>query len=303
MEVIILSKKKTIEEIKQAFEERGYILLSKEYIDAHHDLEYICPHGHEGSMRWSSFSQGKGCKECAIISRAKKKATSYEDVKIALEKKGYTLLSKEYHNAHELLDCICPEGHKCKIRFNDFNHGHGCRECGKGLRSEVQRTDYEIIKQGFEKEGYTLITEKYINNKQDLTCKCPNGHTYTTQWNRFQQGLRCPMCNSPKGEEFIIKLLKELEIEFIHDECIWKPYNNLRPDFFLPNYNLVIEFDGIQHFEPVDFFGGQKGFEKRQQKDKEKNKYCKNNNIDILRIPYWDFDNIEKIIKNKLKIN
>ena len=77
----------------------------------------------------------------------------------------------------------------------------------------------------------------------------------------------------------------------------------LRPDFFLPNYNLVIEFDGIQHFEPIEFFGGQEGFEKRQQKDREKNEYCKNNNIDILRIPYWDFNNIEKIIKNKLKIN
>ena len=115
--------------------------------------------------------------------------------------------------------------------------------------------------------------------------------------------MRCPICNSPKGEDFIIKLLEELGIKFIHDESIWKPYNNLRPDFFLPNYNLVIEFDGIQHFEPIDFFGGQKGFEKRKQKDREKNEYCKNNNIDILRIPYWDFDNIEKIIKNKLKIN
>ena len=139
--------------------------------------------------------------------------------------------------------------------------------------------------------------------KQDLICKCPDGHIYTTRWNRFQQGMRCPICNSPKGEDFIIKLLEELGIKFIHDESIWKPYNNLRPDFFLPNYNLVIEFDGIQHFEPIEFFGGQKGFEKRKQKDREKNEYCKNNNIDILRIPYWDFDNIEKIIKNKLKIN
>ena len=169
-----MSKKKTIEEIKQAFEEKGYILLSEEYIDAHHDLEYICPHGHKGTIRWSSFSQGRGCKECGTVSRTKKKTTSYESVKIALEKKGYTLLSKEYHNAHELLDCICPEGHECKIRFNDFNHSHGCRECGKGLRSKIQRTDYEIIKQGFEKEGYTLLTKEYVNSGQILETICPS---------------------------------------------------------------------------------------------------------------------------------
>lgn len=298
-----MSRKKTIEEVERAFNERNYILLSKEYIDAHHKLEYICPEGHKGSISWRSFSQGRGCRECGRISIVKKKTLDYEYVQQVLNNKGYILLSKEYHNAHEQLDCICPKGHKCKIRFNDFNHGHGCKECGNELRSQVQRTEYETIKMGFEKEGHFLITETYINNKQELLVRCPNGHTYTTNWNRFQSGLRCPICNSSKGEETIIKLLKDLQVKFIHDKSIWKPLNNLRPDFFLPDYNLVIEFDGIQHFEPIEIFGGQEGFIKRQQKDNEKNIYCENNNIDILRIPYWEFNNITKIIKNKLKIN
>jgi very-short-patch-repair endonuclease len=296
-----MSKKKTIEEIQKAFKERGFTLLSTEYKDAHHDLEYICPNGHKGKMRWASFSQGKGCKQCGVIERSKKKANSYEKIKNFFESKGYTLLSTEYKNAHEKLDCICPKGHLCKIRFNDLRYGHGCRECGDKLRSVHQRTEYETIRKGFESEGYTLITKEYKNNKQDLQCKCPKGHEFTTKWNRFSNGLRCPICSSSKGETKIIQILKELNIDFVHDQYIWKG-KLLRPDFFLNAFNLVIEFDGIQHFEPVSHFGGEEGFLKRQEKDREKEMYCKENGIDILRIPYWEIDNIEKIIKTKLEI-
>ena len=161
----------------------------------------------------------------------------------------------------------------------------------------------EEIEQAFNERNYILLSKEYINAHHKLEYICPKGHKGTISWNRFQSGLRCPICNSSKGEETIIKLLKELQVKFIHDKSIWKPFNNLRPDFFLPDYNLVIEFDGIQHFEPIEIFGGQEGFTKRQQKDNEKNIYCENNNIDILRIPYWEFNNITKIIKNKLKIN
>ena len=91
-----MSKKKTIEEIEQAFNERNYILLSKEYINAHHKLEYICPKGHKGTISWNSFSQGRGCRECGTISIVKKKTHDYEYVEQVLNSKGYALLSKEY---------------------------------------------------------------------------------------------------------------------------------------------------------------------------------------------------------------
>ena len=91
-----------------------------------------------------------------------------------------------------------------------------------------------------------------------------------------------------------------LNISFIHDKNIWNK-NDLRPDFYLPSYNLVIEFDGIQHFEPVEHFGGEKNFQITQKRDRDKNEYCKKNNINILRIPYWEFDNIENIICQEIE--
>ena len=71
-------------------------------------------------------------------------------------------------------------------------------------------------------------------------------------------------------------------------------------DFYLPQYNLIIEYDGEQHFKPISVFGGEDAFWTTVTHDAIKNQYCEDNDIDLLRIPYWEFDNIEKLIKDKL---
>ena len=66
------------------------------------------------------------------------------------------------------------------------------------------------------------------------------------------------------------------------------------------NEELLIEYDGIQHYEAVEIFGGIPAFKKRQKRDQIKNQYCKDNNIKLIRIPYWDYDNIETILEKEL---
>jgi very-short-patch-repair endonuclease len=68
----------------------------------------------------------------------------------------------------------------------------------------------------------------------------------------------------------------------------------------LPNQNLVIEYDGIHHFEAVNAFGGENGFKTVQQNDKRKGEFLKENNINLLRIPYHQYDNIEIILSEKV---
>ena len=118
-----MGKKKTIEEIKQAFEKEGYILLSTEYINAHSKLDYICPKGHKHSITWNKFNTGRRCPKCSgqII--------TFEEVKQAFEKEGYELLSTEYINNKTKLDYICLKGHKHSITWNDFQSGARCPEC------------------------------------------------------------------------------------------------------------------------------------------------------------------------------
>ena len=78
----------------------------------------------------------------------------------------------------------------------------------------------------------------------------------------------------------------------------------LRFDFAIldkyDNIFAVIEFDGAQHYKPVDFFGGVENFEKTKKRDSIKNKYCLDNNIEMIRISYLEFDSIEDIINEKI---
>lgn len=91
----------------------------------------------------------------------------------------------------------------------------------------------------------------------------------------------------------------------VYDNLVGVNDGLLSYDFYLPKYNLLIEYQGIQHEKPIDFSGKNKNvaiekFKKQKEHDKRKNNYAKQNNIDLLEIWYYDFDNIENILKNYL---
>lgn len=101
-------------------------------------------------------------------------------------------------------------------------------------------------------------------------------------------GSNCPKCKSSKGELSIISFLSEHDIKYIQEkrfnDCKYKSY--LKFDFYLPELNICIEFDGKQHFKPNEFFGGDEALEETKIRDEIKNKYCENNNIKLIRIRY-----------------
>lgn len=104
-----------------------------------------------------------------------------------------------------------------------------------------------------------------------------------------------------------IKLyLKELDVDFEDEKFIRYNDNEYgKFDFYLPLYNLVIEFDGEDHYMPIDRAGkgkewAEEHFEITKHRDSLKNDYCKNNNINLLRIPYWEKENCKTLIKNKI---
>lgn len=110
-------------------------------------------------------------------------------------------------------------------------------------------------------------------------------------------------CSSSYGEKIIYSILKENNIKFItqktFDGCKFK--KSLKFDFYLPDYNTCIEYNGEQHYRSVDFYGGDEGYELSKIRDNIKNNYCLNNNINLLIIKYND-DIISKLEK-KLKVN
>jgi very-short-patch-repair endonuclease len=113
----------------------------------------------------------------------------------------------------------------------------------------------------------------------------------------------CPVCSESKGEREIRKYLDGFKILY-EKEYKFKDCRNILPlryDFYLPKYRAVIEFDGIQHYEPVEHFGGLKAYESLKVNDKIKNDYCEDNYIDLIRIRYDQIDRIFDILKESLK--
>jgi len=112
----------------------------------------------------------------------------------------------------------------------------------------------------------------------------------------------CPKCSLSKGERKIMAYLDKMDIEYISEFRIngCKNQITLPFDFYLPKYNMCIEYDGEQHFRPIEYFGGIKTFEKQIERDKIKNDYYLDNNIKLIRIPFNMFDEIENILISEL---
>lgn len=286
-------------DVKGYIESFGYKLLSTEYINNRTKLLTECPNGHKYEVIFDSFQQGHRCYECnkeilSILNRL-----SYEDVRKYIENFGYILLSEEYRNNKSKLLIKCDKNHEFMMRFDSFVNGNRCPYC----YGNVKYT-YEEIKKYIESFEYTLLSTEYKNNKGKLLIKCPNGHIWETKYNSFQQGHRCPICNISKGEQRIINYLNNENIEYVFqkefEDLLGVGNGLLSYDFYLPQYNLLIEYQGQFHDGSTDY-QTEEQFEKQQEHDKRKREYAEKNNIKLLEIWYWDFDNIEKILNKRIK--
>ena len=102
-------------------------------------------------------------------------------------------------------------------------------------------------------------------------------------------------------------LFNEMNIKYISQykfKDLLGDYSQLKFDYYLPEYNILIEYQGQQHYYSSEFFGGEKKFQLQQKYDNLKREYCKNNGYNLIEIPYWDYEKLdEKYIENILKIN
>ncbi len=129
-------------------------------------------------------------------------------------------------------------------------------------------------------------------------CKCDCGNIIIRPASYLQSGhaLSCGCTKKgSQGEEKIQQLLQNNKLKYIKEyhfkDCKGIKGYTLPFDFYINN-TYLIEYDGIQHFEPIDFMGGEDSFNERIRYDKIKNEYCKSHNIPLIRIPYWHYDNL-----------
>lgn len=279
------------------------------YINAKNKVKIICvkhgifeqyPHNH---------LKGHGCKLCqADKTKENLTSTTHEFIKKATEKhRGkYDYSQVIYNGSKSIITIIC----KKHGEFNQLakNHllGRGCNECKKDLfrNSQEDFLNKCMFIHG-EKYNYDLANYEYCKLKIKIIC--PDHGVFEQRAGNHSRGAGCPLCKSSTGEEKIRKILDKYQIKFKKEHMFKTCVNpitgrKLRFDFFVPKLNLVIEYDGEQHFRPVNGWGGDKAYHDVVFRDGFKTNWCKQNNINLLRIPYTELDNVEKILKTRLNI-
>jgi len=267
------------------------------YINYMEKIEIRCSiHGSFLQTPNNHIGLKQGCPKCSnrynyttdeIISKFKEKHNKY-DYSYVLYKNNYTKVR-----------IICPI-HGI-FEQTPLNHllGQGCPECNGKNRKSIQKFIEESNNIHNKKYNYSLVCYKNNNTKVKIICpehgvflQSPKCHIHRKQG--------CPHCKKSIGENIIEKTLIDNNIYFIKqkifDKCVDK--RKLPFDFYLPDYNTCIEYDGIQHFEVIEYWGGEDYYEYIKKHDNIKNNFCKNNNIKLLRIKYTRNLNSDNILKN-----
>ena len=280
-----------------------------EYVNVMTNVLIIC-HKHDSPYRFpqtpNCHLDGEGCPLCAKT----KKLTLEEFIEKANKKHGvgrYDYSKVNYVDNRSDVIIIChnhDEPYEFKQNANSHLQGSGCRLCaieeGKlFLKMTKEKFIERAIKIHSNLYDYSKVIYKGYDSKVQIICKKHN-RLFKITPHRHLQGQGCPLCYSSKGETAVRNWLIENKIEF-EEQKRFKDCKNIKPlpfDFYLPQYNLCIEFDGKQHFIPTDFKSNLteeeklKSFELLQIRDNIKTDYCKNNNINLLRIKYTE--NIEE---------
>lgn len=227
-------------------------------------------------------------------------------------------------SAANTIKYICPK-HKNKgimtIALGHLLNGEGCFFCGRETTGKKKTTQFneELYKKLCDEKGYTyigaerikgLIYVKFLYNKHkelgvqrqllgNLKRKVIYSYFYKVKpISRKLDGV-IKKTHSSYSESLICILLNQWSLsykqEYKFDGC--KDKRNLPFDFFLPDYNVCIEYDGEQHYYPIY---GDKSFELTHKHDFIKNKFCNDNNITLIRIPYWEYNNMSNYLFNKL---
>lgn len=273
-----------------------------DYVDTETPIPHRCKiDGYIWSPKPANVLQGKGCPKCA----GNLQLTNDECVECLSVVNPNIKALEEYINAKTpLLHQCLIDGYIWPTIPSSTLQGYGCPKCAGNLKKTHEGYVYELSIKNPDIE----VLEQYINAKTPILHRCRiDGYIWRIAPSNVLSGQNCPQCQESNGEKQITYWLKKHGFTYVYQkkfaDCRYK--KELPFDFYLPDYNILIEYDGQQHFEPIDFAGkGDKWaleqFKLVQHRDVIKNQYCEHNNIQLLRIPY--FKNVDEELEKFLFI-
>lgn len=324
--IMISAQKRTynrIDVINQAKETHNnkydYSLITDDnYKDLSSKVPIICPeHGVFFQNMYSHVYKNNGCLFCGYESMSEKskiKITTDEFKERAniIHDGFYDYSLVDVHYINDNVTIICPVHGQFFQKAKIHLYGHGCYECGREKTKKSLSQLGVDIKKKFssihqDKYDYKMIQDsEYYNNLSKVPIICSKHGVFYQSVAVHANGHGCPHCATSKGEIEVAKVLDELGIEYIkqyrvNNEDLFCSNRKLVFDFFLPSHNIVIEYNGKQHYKEIVEWRGQGSLEKQQKRDDAVRLYCKNHRLKLIEIPYTEYVNIKDIIKRNIK--
>lgn len=225
------------------------------------------------------------CKKCNLTPQQVKTRSKVEHWYNTIGRKDYELLGIKGYDSILLLCKHCNK--EVSKGFHDLSIGKKCA---------CQTTNTMISQEEFEKEVLNLfdgeysVEGAYLGRHKPTLIRHECGFIWKTKPGNLLAGKGCPKCSKreSKGEKKVSEILTNHGVHFEQEKKVQIEDRFLYFDFFIPERATFIEFNGIQHYEPVKFFGGEAQFERQKVNDRAKEKFCKENGFNLLIIKYTD---------------
>lgn len=266
-------------------------------------INIICPIHGEFEQRIDHHLNGHGCRRCK--NNKMLNLDDFINISNAKYSNFFNYSKFIYKNSMTKGIIICPIHGEFEQTPSNHINGKMCLKCSDKknnikIRNIHSMTEYA---NNIHNNKYDYSMSIYINMKTKIKILCPeHGVFEQIPDNHISKKQGCPHCKSSKGETMVKKILNELGYKFIEEYPL---YHELLPskhplfcDFYIDELKLIIEYNGIQHYKPVEFFGGVENLTRIQKCDDNKRKISKLCNIDILEIPYTynSYNKIKNII-------
>lgn len=298
----------------ESFKEKASLIHHNRYdysLSVYHNsstkLKIICPFHGIFEQRHCNHLKGEGCPTCAnknFIPPNKLSTIKFIEKAIHKHNNRYDYSLVQYIDSTKPVKIICPAHGIYEQTPNTHLSGGGCPSCAVILRSDMCRdTKNEFIRKAVKKHGnkydYSKVTYRSALSKVHIICERHGMFLQTPGSHLYGQG--CPRCIESHGERFIAVFLESLGVLYEREKhfCGCEFKRKLLFDFYIPSKNMCIEYDGLQHFKPVKYFGGDRSFKKLKKYDSIKNDYCRDNGINLIRISYKD--NIQNVLCSIVK--
>lgn len=262
--------------------------------------ECKCQCGKTINVKTSKLNSGH-TKSCGCLQKEIASKNKFKDLTGQQFGRLKVLSLNRIENHNSIWNCECECGNTINVIGSNLTSG-GTTSCGCSRIKDLTGQQFGLL------TAIRPLKERNVSSVM-WECKCKCGNIIKVSSNNLVQGFTSSCgCLNSKGEAKISQILKEYNILFEQQKtfntCRFLDTNALaRFDFYLPEQNVLIEYDGKQHFDyDENGWNTKDNFIKTQQHDQFKNQWCKENNIPLIRIPYLYFNNIESILRQELNI-